>query len=196
LETSNTQAIEAPLRQMVAALPEGLRDHILRVESEAVRLAAIHGLDGERLRLAALGHDLVRHKQGAELLALAREYDLQPDAVETAAPVLVHGPVAARILSRDLCLADEDVLAAVAWHTTGRAGMSPLEIALFVADKIEPGKVAKDPSLLEVRELGDSDLSAAVLRYLDLYIEEALRRRLLLHHRTLEARNQLLNAAR
>jgi predicted HD superfamily hydrolase involved in NAD metabolism len=179
---------------MLAALPGGLRAHIKRVEAEAVRLASIHGLDHHRARLAALGHDLVRHKQDAELIALAQAYGLQPDDIETASPILVHGPVAARILSRDLCLSDEEVLAAVAWHTTARAGMSPLEMALFVADKIEPGKLAKDPALMQVKTLGDADLSAAVLRYLDLYMEQALQRRMLLHPRTLEARNQLLSA--
>jgi predicted HD superfamily hydrolase involved in NAD metabolism len=187
------EPIETRLRQSLEALPDGLRAHIERVEADAVRLASIHGIDRHRARLAALGHDLVRHKQDAELIALAQAYELQPDAIEAASPILVHGPVAARILSRDLCLSDEEVLAAVAWHTTARAGMSPLEMALFVADKTEPDKLAKNPRLSRVREFADSDLPAAVLRYLDLYIEEALRKRQLLHPRTLEARNQLLN---
>jgi predicted HD superfamily hydrolase involved in NAD metabolism len=188
------EQVEMGLRQLLEALPAGLRAHIQRVEAEAARLASIHGLDQHRARLAALGHDLVRHKQDAELLALAQAYELQPDDIEAASPILVHGPVAARILSRDLCLSDEEVLASVAWHTTARAGMSPLEMALFVADKTEPEKLARDQALQQVRTLGDSDLSAAVLRYLDLYMEQALQRRLLLHPRTLEARNQLLSA--
>jgi predicted HD superfamily hydrolase involved in NAD metabolism len=187
-------SIETRLRQELEALPANLRAHIQRVEAEAVRLAGVHGLDQHRARLAALGHDLVRHKQDAELLALAQAYELQPDAIETASPILIHGPVAARILSRDLCLTDAEVLAAVAWHTTARAGMSQLEMALFVADKTEPEKLARDPTLQQVRTLGDADLSAAVLRYLDLYMDQALQRRLLLHPRTLEARNQLLTA--
>jgi predicted HD superfamily hydrolase involved in NAD metabolism len=192
---TNAESLETRLGGMLEALPGGLRAHIDRVEAEAVRLASIHRLDQHRARLAALGHDLVRHKQDAELLALARAYELQPDAIECAAPILVHGPVAARILSRDLCLSDEEVLASVAWHTTARAGMSPLEMALFVADKVEPAKLAKDPTLVQVKALGDSDLPAAVLRYLDIYIQEALWKRQLLHPRTLEARNQLLTAA-
>jgi predicted HD superfamily hydrolase involved in NAD metabolism len=188
------EPVEARLKEMLAALPDGLRAHIERVEADAVRLASIHGLDQGRVRLAALGHDLLRHKQDAELLALAEAYELRPDAIEAASPILVHGPIAARILGRDLCLSDEEVLAAVAWHTTARAGMSTLEMALFVADKTEPQKLAKDPALMQIKTLGDADLSAAVLRYLDFYIEEALRKQQLLHPRTLEARNQLLNS--
>jgi predicted HD superfamily hydrolase involved in NAD metabolism len=168
---AHIDSIETRLRQVLEALPAGLSAHIERVEAEAVRLASIHGLEQHRARLAALGHDLVRHKQDPELLALAQAYELQPDAIEAAAPILVHGPVAARILSRDLCLSDEEVIAAIAWHTTARAGMSRLEMALFVADKIEPGKLAKDPALAQVKALAESDLPAAALRYLEIYIQ-------------------------
>ena len=58
----------------------------------------MHGVDAERASLSALGHDLVRHLPGDELLALAARYGLQPDAIERAEPILVHGPVAARML--------------------------------------------------------------------------------------------------
>jgi predicted HD superfamily hydrolase involved in NAD metabolism len=180
------------LRAAVAALPEGLRAHIERVEAEAVRLAPLHGVNEERARLAALGHDLVRHKKGQELLDLAAAYSLQPDAVERASPILVHGPVAAAMLARDYGVEDAEVLAGIDCHTTARAGMSKLEQVLFVADKVEPHKLAKEPALAEVKELAEGDLDAAVLRYLDLNLQEAIRRAWQVHVRSLEARNELV----
>jgi predicted HD superfamily hydrolase involved in NAD metabolism len=180
------------LRAAVAALPDGLRAHIERVEAEAVRLAPLHGVDEERARLAALGHDLVRHKKGQELLDLAAAYSLQPDAVERAAPILVHGPVAAAMLARDYGVEDAELLAGIDCHTTARPGMSKLEQVLFVADKVEPHKLAKEPALAEVKRLADDDLDAAVLRYLDLNLQEAIRRGWQVHVRSLEARNQLI----
>jgi predicted HD superfamily hydrolase involved in NAD metabolism len=180
------------LRQAVEALPRGLRAHVLRVEIEADRLAARHGLDPERARLAALGHDLVRHLRGAELLALASRYGLTPDEVETASPILVHGPVAARILVQTYGVSDIDVLNAVDCHTTARAGMAPLEKVLFVADKVEPDKLSRRGELHAVQEAAQDNLDAAVLRYLDLYLEEAVSRGWQLHHRAIEARNELL----
>jgi predicted HD superfamily hydrolase involved in NAD metabolism len=114
------------------------------------------------------------------------------DEVERATPVLLHGPIAARVLPRDYALLDADVLAAIECHTTARAGMSVLEKVLFVADKIEPGKIEQRPAWQEVRELADPSLDEALLRWLDLHIEEALRRGWLLHRRTIEARNELL----
>jgi predicted HD superfamily hydrolase involved in NAD metabolism len=187
-----TSGVEARLREAVDALPEGLQRHILRVEEEAAALAVQHDVEPQRARIAALGHDLVRHKKGPELLVLASEYGLQPDEVEQATPILVHGPVAARMLERDYGLDDRQVIDGVDCHTTARAGMSCLEKVLFIADKVEPGKLVHEPALAEVKALAAEDLDAAVLRYLDYNLEQAIRRRWLVHARSVEARNELL----
>ena len=139
--------VESRLRTALEALPRGLREHILRVEAEALRLAEMHGVDAERASLAALGHDLVRHLPGEELLALAARYGLQPDAIERAEPILVHGPVAARMLVEDYGIEDAAMVAGVDCHTTARAGMAALEQVLFVADKVEPHKLAREPRM-------------------------------------------------
>jgi predicted HD superfamily hydrolase involved in NAD metabolism len=188
--------IEGKLRRAVDALPKALRDHVLRVEVEAVRLAESHGVDVERARIAALGHDLVRHKHGDELLALAAQYGLSPDEVERAEPILVHGPVAARMLVDDYKLADNEIVAGVDCHTTARADMAVLEKVLFVADKIEPQKLETRPQWREVRDLAGVELDQALLRFLDLHFEEAVERGWLLHPRSVEARNQLIGARR
>jgi HD superfamily phosphohydrolase YqeK len=104
----------------------------------------------------------------------------------------LHGPLAARALEREYGYKEPEVLAAVAAHTTARPGMSRLERALFIADKIEHDKVARKPALAEVRELANRDLDAAMLRFLDLHLIEAVERRWQVHPRTLAARNELL----
>jgi predicted HD superfamily hydrolase involved in NAD metabolism len=184
--------VESRLRSALEALPRGLREHILRVEAEALRLAAMHGVDAERASLAALGHDLVRHLPGDELLALAARYGLQPDAIERTEPILVHGPVAARMLADDYGIEDAAIVNGVDCHTTARAGMAPLEQVLFVADKVEPHKLAREPRMAVVRSTAERDLAAGVLEYLNWSIEAAVRKGWLLHPRTLEARNELL----
>ncbi|HWC30748.1 MAG TPA: HD domain-containing protein, partial [Dehalococcoidia bacterium] len=73
-----------------------------------------------------------------------------------------------------------------------RAGMSKLEQVLFIADKVEPHKLAREAALAEVKDAAQADLDAAVLRYLDLNLEEAVRRGWQVHVRSLEARNELL----
>ena len=183
---------ESRLRDAVEALPTGLRDHVLRVESESIRLAELHHLDAGRAQIAALGHDLVRDRRGDELLYLAVRYELSPDPIERATPILVHGPVAARMLRVDYGIEDPAILDGVDCHTTARAGMAPLEKVLFLADKIEEEKLERYPEYREVRDLADSSLDRALLRFLDLYLQQALRRRWLIHPRALEARNEAI----
>jgi len=180
------------LRAAVARLPRGLADHIEGAVAEARRLARLHGVDEERAALAAWGHDIARALSPAELLSEARRLGLAVDPVEEQAPILLHGPIGAAILSRAYAVDDPEVLATARYHTTGRAGMSALEKVVFVADKIEPGKVRAEPALAKVKRLADRDLDAAILEYLNQHLLEASRRGWPLHPHTVAARNHLL----
>jgi predicted HD superfamily hydrolase involved in NAD metabolism len=186
--------LEQRIRRYVETLPEGVRDHCFRVEEISDRLATIHHVDRERSRLAGLAHDIVRHKTDAELLLLAGEYGIHPDDIQRLSPVLLHGPVAARILVRDFAMTDADIINGIDCHTTARAGMAPVEQVMFIADKIDPHKVERNPELEQVRDLAQADLAAAVLRYLDIVIAEALREPYPIHPLTTEARNALILA--
>lgn len=184
--------VESRLREAVDALPKGLREHVLRVEIECVRMAQLHDVDVERAKLAALGHDLVRHKKGDELIAMATVYGLTIDVVEEESPILLHGPIAARIIETFYEVTDEEIIAGIDCHTTARPGMSKLEQVLFVADKIEPHKLESHAAYAEVYDLALTDLDAAVLRYLELNLEESIRRHWLVHERSHLTRNELL----
>ena len=180
------------LRAAVARLPRGLAEHIEGTVGEARRLALLHGVDEERATLAAWGHDIARALSPSKLLAEARRLGLALAPVEEQAPILLHGTIGAAILSRDYGIDDPDVLAATRYHTTARAAMSTLEKVVFLADKIEPGKVRAEPALAKVRQLADRDLDAAILECLNQHFLEAKRRGWPLHPHTVAARNELL----
>ena len=94
-----------------------------------------------------------------EFLELAEEWHLPVGDPERHSPKLLHGPVAAELARREIGVDDEGVLEAVRAHTTGKPGMGPLALALYVADKIEP---ARDyPSVERLRTLARQDLHAA-----------------------------------
>lgn len=134
-------------------------EHTVRVADTAENLARIHGLDPDRARLAALLHDAARETEPGEFLMLAEEWDLHIGEPERQSPKLLHGPVAAEMARRELGVEDEEVLEAIRAHTVGRAGMGPLALALYVADKIEP---ARDyPSVGRIRGLAREDLREA-----------------------------------
>lgn len=161
--TDLAEAADALARER---LSEKRYAHTLRVADTAEHLAAVHGLDRRRTRLAALLHDAAREIPPEEYLRLAEVWNLPMDEPVHKSPKLLHGPVAAALARTELGVKDKEVLDAVRVHTVGRAGMGPLALALYVADKIEP---ARDyPSVNRLRKLAEKDLYEAA--------REALRR--------------------
>lgn len=133
--------------------------HTLRVAETAERLAKLHGLDPERARLAGLLHDTAMEVGKEELLRVAEEDGLPVGDFERERPILLHGPVAAELAREDLGVEDGEILDAVRVHTTGEPGMGPLALALFVADKIEPGR--EQSGVEDLRELAPVSLHRA-----------------------------------
>jgi predicted HD superfamily hydrolase involved in NAD metabolism len=133
--------------------------HTLRVAETAERLAKLHGLDPERARLAGLLHDTAREVGKEELLRVAEEDGLPIGDFERERPILLHGPVATKLAREYLGMEDGEILDAVRVHTTGEPGMVPLALALFVADKIEPGR--EQPGVEDLRERASVSLHRA-----------------------------------
>jgi predicted HD superfamily hydrolase involved in NAD metabolism len=147
-------------------LSERRYEHTLRVADTAEDLALAHDLEADKARLAALLHDAAREMGPEEFLKLADRWHLQVGDPERQSPKLLHGPVAAELARRELEIDDGEVLEAVRTHTTGKPGIGPLALVLYVADKIEP---ARDyPSVGRLRKLAGEDLRRAA--------EESLRR--------------------
>ena len=133
--------------------------HTLRVAETAERLARLHGLDPEKVRLASLLHDAAREVGREELLRIAEEESLPVSELERERPMLLHGPVAAELAWKDLGVEDAQVRDAVRAHTTGEPGMRTLALTLYVADKIEPDR--DQPGVENLRELALEDLRLA-----------------------------------
>jgi len=187
---------EELLRAALLKVPTGLAEHVLRVVDEAGRLAEIHGVNKQAVRIAALGHDLLRAHSDERLLTIAAEQGYALDEVDRMEPVLLHGPLAAPILREQYNVLDADVLGAVAYHTTAHAGMTLLQKLIFVADKIEPHKLERAARVQRVADLATTDLDTAMLVYLNYHVEVAVESAWPLHPNTVAARNELLAARR
>ena len=179
------------LARRLRTLPDELLRHIERVKSEARDLAERHDVDPERVELAASAHDLARAVDDGRLLREATRYGLKVHPVERRLPLLLHGPVAARWLDREVGIHDEDVLDAVRLHTTGARGMGPMAKIVFIADKLDPQKVYRYPWIDRVRALADVSLDRAVLEKLEHQTSDLLDQGELVHPRSLELREEL-----
>ncbi len=159
-------------------------DHTMRVAETAERLAGLHGLDPASARLAGLLHDLARETDGEALLRIAAERGLPVGEPEHEKPMLLHGPVAAELAETELGVRDGAILEAVGAHTTGMPGMGPLALALFVADKIEPGR---EGSWVEnLRGLAEGNLRGAARESLASSISYTEKRGRTVHPRSRE----------
>ena len=132
--------------------------HTHRVAAEAVSLARRHGVREDDAELAGLLHDYCRELDEQTILAAARRHHIAVGPVEARRPVgLLHGPVAAAELAG--CVSPH-VARAIARHTVGCAGMSPLDKVLYLADFSEP---CRDfPGVEDVRAVARASLDAAV----------------------------------
>ena len=184
--------------RMTIEVPAGIIAHIDRVVTLADRLAARHGLDVPLARLMAQGHDLLRAEQPADLLARAIARGLSIDPVDRDVPVILHGPLAALALRERFDVTDQRVFDAIWWHTTGHPNYSGEAWAMFVADKVEPNKLARWTALQHVLDAAvgndghEASLERGALAYLDLRQDEAVRKRLPVHPMATLTRNHLL----
>lgn len=137
---------------------EKRRVHTYAVRDLAVKLALHYGEDPEKAETAALFHDLFRGVPAQALNYYVKELSLPDRYLDN--PNLAHGKIAAVIMKRDYGITDEDVLNAVRYHTTGRAGMSGLEMILYLADAIEPNR--SYPGVEALRGLAFDGLEGAV----------------------------------
>ncbi|MBI4312434.1 MAG: bis(5'-nucleosyl)-tetraphosphatase (symmetrical) YqeK [Chloroflexi bacterium] len=179
-------------QSIIQTLPGGLQEHLFRVRDVAQEFAARFRIDRARVELAALGHDLYRAMSPAEMLALARTWGLKPHPVEERVPVLLHGPLAAERLRRECGVSDPEVLQAVCWHSTGCGGMKSVALAVFLADKLDPQKVAERDHLRPVAELARESLDRAAAAYLTWEIGWLVGRGDLVHPASVDARNDLM----
>lgn len=141
-------------------LPSGRFNHVLRVAQTAMVLAERFGENKKRAEVAALLHDVAKAMPKEQLKRIV-EHEGDPDSVLSFHHELWHGPAGAAIARDEFGIEDGDILAAIRYHTTGRAGMVRLERIIFIADMIEPGR--DFPGVEQLRAEADRSLDAALL---------------------------------
>ena len=185
----------AVVQRRVERLPDGLQSHIHRVVEIGRALAVRHGVDQEQAALAALAHDVARAMPDSELLRRAKGMGLPIGLIDQRVPILLHGPVGAEILQQEAGLTDRSIYRAVYWHTTASPALDMLGKVVFIADKLDPAKIASYPYLPQIRQLAFEDLDQAILGFLTTQAVERLNRGELLHPLMVETRNALLAAS-
>lgn len=108
--------------------------HSLNVAEEAVELARLYGGDERVAYTAGILHDITKEIPRDEQLQIIREGGIILDDVQKNAPKLWHSVSGSVYVRTRLGIEDTDVINAIRYHTTGRAGMSLLEKIIYTAD--------------------------------------------------------------
>jgi predicted HD superfamily hydrolase involved in NAD metabolism len=164
--------------------------HSLRVAEVARNLAERYQVDPGQAYTTGLLHDYAKGLSGQELLDLAEAHQLMDHPVDRLLPDLLHGPVGAYLVKRELGIEDEDMLSAIAHHTLGALEMSPLEEVIFLADMIEPGR--DYPGLERLKCLAERSLEEGMLYGLETTIRYCIDQGRIIHPRSVEVRNYYL----
>ncbi len=180
-------------RLMKEMLDEELYRHSLGVAEIAVSLADRYGADTRKAYLAGMVHDYGKRYPKNELLHKANHLGLTLDRVTRQEKRLLHAPVGAALIKSELRIIDSDIIRAVAFHTTGRNGMTLLEKVIYLADYIEAGREFEGVDI--IRKTAFSNIDQALLSAVDQAIKSILARGLMLHPRSVAFRNSLLAEA-
>lgn len=140
-------------------LPLNRFNHVVRVTEIAKKLAENYGLDVEKVELAALLHDIAKFVDKDELRNILVKESCD-ERLLSFHHELWHAPVGAIFAQEQFQVEDEDILNAIRYHTTGRAGMSAIEKVIYIADLIEPGR--NFAGIDKLRDIANEDLDIAM----------------------------------
>ncbi len=97
--------------------------HSVNVAKEAKKLAKHYGADENKAEIAGILHDITKEMPKEQQLQIIIDSGIILDNVQLHAPKLWHGMSGSIVVRDELGIDDEDILNAIRYHTTGRAGM-------------------------------------------------------------------------
>ena len=154
-------------KEFVALLRDRVTDktmrHCIFTAAYMASFAAEAGVTNDDAVAAGLLHDLCKKMPPEDLLAAADEYGLALNDSQRRKPQLLHGPISAEECRRKHGVGGDGVYEAIFWHTTGRPGLGPVGLALYVADFAEPSRAF--PEAAEARRILRASGFKAALRY-------------------------------
>ncbi|MBX9669356.1 MAG: bis(5'-nucleosyl)-tetraphosphatase (symmetrical) YqeK [Candidatus Obscuribacterales bacterium] len=184
-------------------------EHIKGVAEVGREIALGLKLDPFPIELACWLHDACKELKVKELIQMATESGRRLTPEEEELGHVLHGPVAAIIVRRELGITNQDVLNAIAEHTLGAIGMSVISKIVYLADKLESSRpedltepiwralnaIPKEGPPNACHDLSKScveDLDRAMLTAITLITKNLLKKGKPIQPRAMEVRNHFI----
>ena len=165
--------------------------HSLNVADSARQLAQKYGADEEKAYFSGLVHDIMKNASEEEQLQIMEKGGIILSRTEKVNRKLWHAMAGEAYLRLEMGITDRDILNAVRYHTTGRAGMSLLEKVVYIADYISVERDYDDVDVM--RELSmNKGLDEAALYALKFSFKSLSKKEKLIHTDSVEYYNELI----
>ncbi len=162
--------------------------HSLNVATTAKKLAKIHKSDQGAAFTAGLAHDMLKEAPQDFLLQLVRKSGILPLYVAKREGAVLHSFAASQFLKDEGFGVSKDILNAVAYHCTGRAGMSLLEKIVYVADYTSEDRTFKAAD--KAREMSVKSIDKTMAVVLKSSLKELLKSKSTICPLTIDAYNE------
>ena len=163
--------------------------HSFCVADSARMLAERYGADPEKAYFAGLLHDVMKDAPRDAQRKMIEDGGTVLTCTEIANPKVWHAMAGEAYLRTQMGVRDADVLNAVRYHTTGRAGMSLLEKIIYVADFMSADR--KYNGVDRMRRLAQSSLEEAMMFGLSFTIASLAEKEKIIHPDSVDCYNEI-----
>src|SRR5699024_6314099 len=132
--------------------------HTKRVVEQAQILADQNGVEPKKEDVTAALHDYAKERPLRDVSYWIANSTLRKDRL-IFLHELLNGKVGAKIIHYEHDVTCTDIQSAVYYHTTGKPHMNPLDMIVYVADFIAPGRAF--PGVQDIRDISRTDLLKA-----------------------------------
>lgn len=160
-----TEQILTLRKQLKSKLDPMRYEHSISVSFTCTALAMRYGIDIKQAELAGLMHDCAKRFTDSELIQKCQRHEVTLTEAEIKAPAVIHAKYGAYLAEHKYGIHDEEILSAIACHTTGKPDMTTLDKILYIADYIEPRRDKAD-NLPKMRYLAFQDLDKTMYEIL------------------------------
>ena len=143
-----------------------------------------------KARLAGILHDIMKDTPPEQQLKILQDSGIILTKTQSRNRKLWHALAGAAYLRGALGVSDEEIVSAVACHTSGKGDMSLLEKTLFVADYISADR--DYPGVEEMRRAADRSLEEAMVEGILFTVNELMEQRLPVAAESIQAYNDAI----
>ncbi|MCM3040636.1 bis(5'-nucleosyl)-tetraphosphatase (symmetrical) YqeK [Paenibacillus motobuensis] len=141
-------------------------EHCLKVGEKAEQLAKIYGVDPYKAKIAGYLHDVSAIFPNSKRIVVAKALGLEVLKEEEFFPMIIHQKISGVMAAEIFDVHDDEIISAIACHTTLKSNASKIDKVLFVADKIEWDQDGVPPYIKRIEHSLKESIDAASYAYI------------------------------